>query len=205
MIMKTFLITEKFEFLNNLFAPFSPVLLKVEFVGDVSVFAFMFDNESDLSDNWRKITSSVAAYYQSAFEDEKNDFERWNIYILFIVRTPVGFQLKYKIENDKFSSRKIVHDNATEIITVDTLESFIEKYIVVSDLPVFEPAAYSMSSDCARAYSDDSRIYRLIDNSQLKNSGQAKEREALGDLYQQIIKEIKDEIQESRNTVIQSL
>ena len=194
--MKTSLITEKFEFLNNLFAPFSPVLMKVEFVGDISVFAFMFDNESDLNDNWKKITSSVAAYYQSTFEREQKDFERWNIYILFIVKTPVSFQLKYKIENNKFSSRKIVHDNETENITIDMIESLIEKYIVVSDLQISEQSNPQPSANVG-AISGDSKIYRLIDNSRLKISGRAKDREALDELYQQIIKEIKNEIQES--------
>ena len=194
--MKTSLITENYAFLNNLFAQFSPVLLKVEFGGDISVFAFSFENESELSDNWMKITSSVAAYYQSTFDNEKNDFERWNIYILFLAKTPVGSQLKYRIENDKFSSRKIVHENATTQINVDYLQTLIDKYVIASDINIVEQPV-SQSSESTYHIPDNSKIYRLIDNSRLKISGQTNDNEALDDLYQQIIKEIKDEIQES--------
>ena len=191
--MKTSLITEKHAFLNNLFARFSPVLMKVEFVGDISVFAFTFDNESDLSDNWKKITSSVAVCYQSAFDEKQNDFERWNIYILFLVKTPVGSQLKYRIESDKFSSRKMVHENATAPPDMDYLQTLINEYVIANDVNIVEPSA-TRSSESVGVTTSDSAIYRLIDNSRLKTVGLASDSEALDDLYQQILKEIKDEI-----------
>jgi len=201
MIMKTSLITENYAFLNNLFAQFSPVLLKVEFGGDISVFAFSFDNESELSDNWRKITSSVAAYYQSTFDNEKNDFERWNIYILFLVQTPVDSQLKYRIENDKFSSRKIVHDESTTQPDMEYLQTLIDKYVVDTDITITEPAV-SKSAKSTAVYSSDSCIYRIIDDSPVKTVGKAVDKEGIENLYQQILNEIRHEIQKSRNTGI---
>ena len=192
--MKTSLITENYAFLNNLFAQFSPVLLKVEFGGDISVFAFTFENESELNDNWKKITSSVAAYYQSAFDNEKNDFERWNIYILFLVQAPVGSQLKYRIENDKFSSRKIVHDDSTTQPDMEHLHTLIDKYVVDTDITIAEPAV-NKSAKSTSVYSTDSGIYRIIDNSPIKTVGKAVDKEGIEHLYQQILKEIRDEIQ----------
>jgi len=194
--MKTSLITENHAFLNNLFSQFSPVLLKVEFVGDISVFAFTFDNESDLSDNWKKITSSVAACYQSAFEGEQNDFERWNIYILFLVKTPVGSQLKYRIESDKFSSRKIIHENATTKLSMDDLQALIDKYVIDNDIDIAEQST-SLPSKNAYDKANESKIYRLIDNCRLKTAGPTNDSEAIEDIYQQILKEINDEIQKS--------
>jgi len=194
--MKTSLITDKHAFLHKLFSRFSPVLLKVEFVGDISVFAFTFDDESDLSDNWMKVTSSVAACYQSTFEGEQSDFERWNIYILFLVKTPVGSQLKYKIESNKFSSRKIVHENASAQRGLDYLQTLIDEYVVANDINIVEQPT-SRSSESACATTSDSKIYRLIDHSRLKTAELQNDGEALDELYQQILKEIKDEIQES--------
>jgi len=191
--MKTSLITENYAFLNNLFAQFSPVLLKVEFGGDISVFAFSFESESDLSDNWKKITSSVAANYQSAFDNEKNNFERWNIYILFLVQTPVGSQLKYRIENDKFSSRKIVHENETTQPDMEYLQTLIDKYVVNNDINIDEQSV-SLLSESVCTNANESKIYRLIDNSRLKTAGMTYDSETIDELYQQIIKEIKDEI-----------
>jgi len=199
--MKASLITDNVEFLNNLFSEFTPFPLRVDFMGEISVFSFLFETEDYLNDNWNKITSSIASYYQSAFENEENEFERWNIYILFLVKNSVGIQLKYKIENDKFSSRKIVVDNINANLDIDFVTSLIAKHIINSDLDMTD---FENLNDYKRdvIYSNDSKIYQLIGNSNLKISGRGANKEELDDLYQQIIKQINDEIQESRNTSI---
>jgi len=199
--MKASLITDNVEFLNNLFSEFTPFPLRVDFMGEISVFSFLFETEDYLNDNWGKITSSIASYYQSAFENEENEFERWNIYILFLVKNSVGIQLKYKIENDKFSSRKIVVDNINANLDVDFVTSLIAKHIINSDLDMTD---FGNINDYKRdvIYSNDSKIYQLIGNSNLKISGRGANKEELDDLYQQIIKQINDEIQKSRNTSI---
>ena len=199
--MKTSLITDNVKFLSNLFSEFTPFPLRVNFMGEISIFSFLFETEDYLNDNWDKITSSIASYYQSVFENEENEFERWNIYILFLVKNSVGIQLKYKIENDKFSSRKIVIDNIKEDLNKDLVTGLIAKHIINSDLDVsnFENSnAYRSDA----IYSNDSKIYQLIENSNLKFFGRGANKEKLDSLYQQIIKEISDEIQKSRDTSI---
>lgn len=199
--MKASLITNNVEFLNNLFSEFTPFPLRVNFMGEISVFSFLFETEDYLNDNWGKITSSIASYYQSVFENEENEFERWNIYILFLVKNSVGIQLKYKIENDKFSSRKIIIDNVKEDLNKDLVTGLIAKYIINSDL-VMSGFENSNAYRGDAIYSNDSKIYQLIDNSNLKISGRGANKVELDSLYQQIIKEINDEIQEGRNTGI---
>ena len=200
--MKISLITEKLDFLDELYPTFNPLLSKIEFIGTVSVFSFIFDSENMLSQNWESITGTIASYYQSKIEDKGRDFECWNIYILFIVKEEVSTQLKYKIENDKFSSRKIVQDKMSNSINADLISQLIWEHIVNSDLDISEPAEIIESTSIDSTYSTNSKIYQLIENSNLKISGRSTDKEELDGLYQQIIKEISNEIQEGRNTSI---
>lgn len=200
--MKTSLITEKLDFLDELYPTFNPLLSKIEFIGTVSVFSFIFDSENMLSQNWESITGTIASYYQSKIEDKGRDFECWNIYILFIVKEEISTQLKYKIENDKFSSRKIVQDKMSNSINADLISQLIWEHIVNSDLDISEPAEIIESTSIDSTYSTNSKIYQLIENSNLKISGRGTDKEELDGLYQQIIKEISNEIQEGRNTSI---
>ena len=203
--MKASLEFENIDFLEQFFPDFKPQLSRVQYIGTISIFSFFFESEDALEKNWESITSSIAVNYQSEFEEEKQEFERWNIYILFIVKGRVESQLKYKIENDKFSSRKIIQDNVEDVFYADSISELILKNIVNSDLnkSLFDD---SCASDKIPAYSSDSIIYRLVDNYQSNNSGKSvnkgmrkranrdAKKEEIDVLYQQIIKEIGNEI-----------
>lgn len=191
--MKALLDVENIDFLEHLFPRFKPQLSKIDFIGTISIFSFFFESEKELYDNWEVITSSIAAYYQSELDDETKEFERWNIYIIFFVRGNVSNQLKYKIENDKFSSRKIVKDNISDSINTNLISKLISEHIVNSDLDISKLDNMEQI-DVNSTYSNDSKIYQLIENSNLKISGRNTDKEELENLYQQIIKEVKDEI-----------
>ena len=197
--MKVSLKTKNAEFLGA-YSLLNPKLSKIEFGGTISVFSFVFGTESSLSDNWEFITSLIGAYYQSEFENEDNEFEQWNIYILFLVKELVSTQLKYKIENDKFSCRKIVQDKIVDV-SDDRIHKFIEKHIINKDLNRFTFENQEVS-DKSLNYVNNSEIYKLIEGNNLKTFGKGADKDGLENLYQQIVKEIKDEIQESRNTSI---
>lgn len=70
----------------------------------IVIFINNISNEQ-LESNWNYINSWAAANVQLDFETE---FEIWNLYLIFIVNEPIEKGLKYKIENDTFSSRKII-------------------------------------------------------------------------------------------------
>lgn len=203
--MKASLEFEKVEFLERFFPEFKPQLSKLQFIGTISVFSFFFESEADLNDKWESITSSIAVNYQSEFEDEELEFERWNIYLFFVVKGSVDSQLKYKIENDKFSSRKIIQDNIEEALNLDALSELIQKHIIHSDL---NKSVIDNGDKCdvITSYSSYTTIYKLIesyhsnDSGKMvgrganKGSGKGAHEEDLDELYQQIIKEIEDEI-----------
>ena len=176
--------TETVGFLDDLFPQFRPRLTKIEYIGTISVFTFYFEQSSDLHDHWKNMTNAIAAYYQAEFEEEDKAFERWNIYLFFLVKEPVRTQLKVRIENNKFSSRKIVLDNIPEYFSDELIYQLINEHIINSDL------------DCSTepnretgTFSRDTAIYRIVENSNLQVSGKmvTVDKDELDNLYQQII------------------
>jgi hypothetical protein len=185
--MKTSLITtENVDFLDDMFPQFRPQLSKVEFVGTVSVFSFFFESENDLNEKWKTITNAIAAYYQSAFEGKESEFERWNIYILFLVKEAVDNRLKTKIENDKFSSRKIVQDTVSDTYHNELIHQLIKEYIIIDDISR-STSENQPSVDRATGYSSDSEIFRIIENSELQVTGRRMHKRDIEPLYQKII------------------
>ena len=180
----SFITTDQIAFLDDLFPQFRPRLSKLNYIGTVSVFTFCFETANDLLDHWKNITNSIAAYYQSEFEDDDTAFERWNIYLFFLVREPVRTQLKRRIENNKFCCRKIVQDEFAENFSDDLIRQLINEHIINNDLDYSTDYKHS-----PMAYSGESDIYRLIKNSGLKVAGKRGEvdKDVLEHLYQQII------------------
>lgn len=103
--------------------------------GQVHSLFFNFKDESQLTSNWEKITNSIALNYQRHLE---TDFEKWNLYLFFLVpqASSLNIDLKYNIENNTFSSRKVVEDEAT----ID--EMLISKHII-NNLSIQSPESHS--------------------------------------------------------------
>jgi hypothetical protein len=77
----------------------------------IDVFVTRVMNEQTLATNWKDIRNHIARR-QFELEDE---FERWNFYLFYVVDSPmVDLNLKYEIEHDTVSSRKMVVD-ASEV------------------------------------------------------------------------------------------
>lgn len=100
----------------------------------ISVFLSEFEDEEALNISWMDISSTISSAFQGSLTGKENEFEKWNIYILYICKNDVEKGLKNKIENDKFSSRKIVEDNMKQILTDEVIEELIIKHITNTDL-----------------------------------------------------------------------
>lgn len=98
----------------------------------VSVF-FVYGNSSNLAKDytWRSISEEIALKFQSKIESKE---DKWNLYIVYSFMDNVDKELKARIENDKFSSRKIVEDNQTEELSDEIAKSLIVKHITNTDL-----------------------------------------------------------------------
>ncbi|MCY1284132.1 hypothetical protein D9M70_330260 [compost metagenome] len=111
--MRTFELSEATPQINETFQDFTWGLYKAK-IGEsfISCFVFLIPNEKSLEQNWKFISTRIAALYQTKLTD---DYSAWNIYLLFQCETAINRPLQYEIENDKFSMRKIVNCNAPSI------------------------------------------------------------------------------------------
>lgn len=187
--MKISLITDKQAFLKE-WASFTPQLFEVECGGKISVFTFIMKTKKDLAENWEIIISSVAAHYQAELVNTNQDFERWNIYLLFLIESKVDVDLKYKIENDKFSSRKIIQEEWKQGVEEDKIKTLISERILNTDLSsCLEDKELSKEN-----YKSDSEIYNKI--VRYKSEGTKRGKEEYENLYEDIVNLIRNEVQE---------
>lgn len=90
---------------------------------NIYFFTSLHDSESDLVKSYEKIRDYIAIYFQGDFL--KLDVERWNIYQFHILNCSVDPNVKQVIEQDKFSTRKIVLDGIPNEITEDKIKDLI--------------------------------------------------------------------------------
>jgi len=111
---------------------------EINFGGIIPVFFINIKDEKILTNQWKAITEFIAIHFQSSL---RNEFSVWNIYLFFILEQEVKDDLKYIIENDTFSSRKII------IFPQQDIESIIQEHIknddtVVQSIHDFEEAPF---------------------------------------------------------------
>jgi len=100
----------------------------------INVFFAESINEKILKENWELMSNMVAANYQNSEYMSDSEFDRWNFYIIYLSKDNVSKELKNKIENDKFSSRKIVEDSYDKKFDNEEANRLIVKHITNADL-----------------------------------------------------------------------
>lgn len=167
--------SEIVKILKEIYPSISIQMKSVEYNGLISIFIAKVDSNEQLDEHWDKISGSIASYYQSYLDD---DYEKWNIYILYIAAFEVEQSIKYKIENDRFSCRKIVIDKYDQEVNDINVETLIIQNITNRDL-VLSPTKKVAPP---RTYSSDSIVWDLIKSSRIKSGkGSAQEAGALLD------------------------
>ena len=98
------------------------------FFGDnIPVIFIQFKDLNDLEKFWREFNSFITAEYLIKL---KNDFSKWNSYIFYITDSSVQRSLKYEIENNKFSTRKIVIESIGQDIDEILLKGILSEHII---------------------------------------------------------------------------
>lgn len=94
----------------------------------VDVFITKPLNHQDLLNYWQIIRNDIAESQRFI----KDEFERWNHYLFYLVEgdEDIDVNLKYKIEHDTISSRKIVI--STKDYRQEDYEKVIKNYIQFS-------------------------------------------------------------------------
>ena len=82
--------------------------------------------EDELRETWRNYRNDFAVEYQT---DDIDEFEKWNFYLFYVVdnKNTIDRNLKYEIEHDTISSRKIVVSK--DELQDENGESLVARYI----------------------------------------------------------------------------
>ena len=148
------------EILKEIFPEVEINLERVSYCGSISVFLITINSAVILNSIWNKISSTIAAYYQAYLD---NDFEKWNVYLIYICKEAIDISLTYRIENDRFSTRKIVLVNELELNQADK-NDIISSYITNKDID----ANTSIKTNVIDNYKSDSIVWKAISDSQIK-------------------------------------
>lgn len=99
---------------------------KLVFGSDIPVILVQFHHVKDVERYWKEFNSLVTAEYLTELTEE---FSKWNSYIFFITKA-LSKALKYEIENNKFSTRKIVIELENPQVDDDLISNIISEHIV---------------------------------------------------------------------------
>lgn len=145
--------------------------------GLIHTFFIECPSKVSLKNNWREVSNFIALHFQNKLE---NEFERWNLYLFFLIEQGIGNDLKYQIENNTFSSRKIIIDSETD------QDSIINNHILNSNL--------SISKECAKVVDDnfqpDPLVWDILKGKTLKKAKITSEAERS---FNQLVEAIKKE------------
>lgn len=105
---------------------------KVHFGGEVIVCFVNFIDDTVLRNQWKELNSYLTAKFIPTVKD---DYSKWNFYVFYLSNETVEKQLKYEIENNKFSSRKIVIQKVNSI-TEKEINLLISEHITNDNIQI---------------------------------------------------------------------
>ncbi|MDQ0640211.1 hypothetical protein QF042_003776 [Pedobacter sp. W3I1] len=152
--------------------------LEVDYLGKIPAFFIKIDSEPKLSEQWLAIVDFIAVNFQSLLTDE---FAIWNIYLFFILPREILHELKYIIENNTFSSRKIVIESVTPN------EKIIDDHIVNMDL-VFGAAQHP-----GIIFTHNDLLWDILENKEAKKKITDEDKE----IFKKIIRTVKKRANEN--------
>lgn len=126
---------------------------RVHFGGDVIICMVQFKDETSLKSNWKEFNSYLTAKFIPTIKDE---YSKWNFYIFFFSKVMVAKSLKYEIENNKFSSRKIVIEKC-ESITEEIIKTSISEHITNDNIQL------NVESTNISKFKKDVSLAKIID------------------------------------------
>ena len=92
---------------------------------NIYIFSIQLEDKAKLLEVHEELRDYIAIYFQSQFL-EKN-IERWNIYQFYFIKKKIDEVTKQLIEQDKFSTRKIIHDELKRELNDDDITSTINE------------------------------------------------------------------------------
>lgn len=153
---------------------------ELSFGGTIPLVFVLFNSNECLRKHWKDFNSQVSLEYLTNLEDE---YSRWNFYIFYFSDVKVPKSIKYEIENNKFSSRKIVIEQC-ETITEDEIERAISEHITNDNIQI------NVSSKQSLGFKKNPYLAKIIDKLNLNKKNEEDLQKALDTIEKNYTDEI---------------
>ncbi|EHI99055.1 hypothetical protein CDLVIII_2409 [Clostridium sp. DL-VIII] len=138
---------------------------------NIYIYTITVEDEAKLNEIWEAFVSDIAVYVQS--ELTKN-IEVWNIYTIFFVKKKIGYSIKYKIEEDRYSTRKIVIDNYdNEQYSKKSEENIINEKLFDFTIQTQEQYVEENMNNKDLLLSNDPDLYKIVSGKPIENIKEA--------------------------------
>ncbi|WP_336931268.1 ABC-three component system middle component 1 [Acinetobacter tandoii] len=158
---------KKVEFLDSEFQEFKFELYS-SYIEDklfISCIVCWSNSIKDTITRWSEVQSILSLNYKS-----EREYARWNTYLIFLNEEKIPINEKYRIENDKFSARKIILDGLVKLPTISEVEQLINIELLGEDMYII-----NSESLCAEVSTlINPSIYELIKDVPLDSAKESK-------------------------------
>jgi len=98
--------------------------------GKINLYCFstFYTTVYDFEKDYKELRDHVAISFQS--RTLQSAAERWNLYLLYMVKETVPQEIKQRVVHDKFSARKIVHTTGENTIDDKYIEQIISSSLL---------------------------------------------------------------------------
>lgn len=141
--------------------------IKEEEQYNVYIFSVVLRDQKELTETWKDISSEVALYFQSKLDTE---IEIWNIYILFLVQGLVDSETRYLIEQNKYSSRKLVIEDINFPLAEKDIDKIIKDKLFHVKIESATKKSNPKTTISNILESNYKNLYKVINNSHEKPS-----------------------------------
>lgn len=158
---------KKVEFLDSEFKEFKFELYSLYIVDKLFISCIVCWSNSikDTINLWSEVQSILSLNYKA-----EREYARWNTYLIFLNEKKLPINEKYRIENDKFSARKIILDGLVELPTISEVEQLINIELLGEDMSLIND-----ENLCAEISSIiNPNIYELIKDVPLDSTKESK-------------------------------
>jgi len=139
--------------------PIKELYFGEQFYGGVIPLIFVsFNSFNDLENNWKDFNSQIT---NDIVLDLKEEYSRWNLYVFYFSDVEVPKSLKYEIENNKFSSRKIVIENCKSI-TNALIKNVVSEHITNDNIHI------NVVSKQTSTFKKNATLAKIVDKLGLK-------------------------------------
>lgn len=134
------------------------------------LFTLLVEDGQEIINTWEGITNNIASEFQASLSKQ---VEIWNIYVVILSRNRLGKELKYRIEQNKYSSRKLVFDGFeaqewNQLLAEEKVAAFLNDKLFSLTIAPAAPVATTASLD-ALLRKDHAALLHIISNSSATN------------------------------------